>query len=485
MSNVVKYTFVAQDKFSAELNKINEALGKTGRNMAKVGKEAKQTSVYTAALSDQKAGLMTVAGRWIGLAAAVGTGRKAINSAAAAQKALNKTMSNAANLEMKTKLRPEVQKQIDLLRTYGFSIDEIDRALYKMTSMQGLTQDTLDRVAGATDLAIGGYTDLEAAIGATNKQLEAFADLGGDSKKAARQIFEAQRIGDTSVEELTQFAPMAAGVAGSMGLSSAEYLSTISIFAKPLKGLDATVVGLRGVLTEIKQGASGQNKTQLQARARLGLPRNEVEFRKQGGIVPFLEKILRARSTDQGKLMLAKAFTNMEAMRLLDFITPERLDELKKGIGMVETGTNLDDEVKTRMQSLEISLNQLTASVDKLLAELGTVIGPAVQALARTFGSAVTGPAGGRVNTPKFISGLDPVLETGSRFADIIGSPIAAAADMLSPTARQLNSAMWPIFNPGKENPYAEINITLEGTGFDVKKTAVTKSDLDVGVQER
>lgn len=483
MNNAVKYTFVANDRFSREVDKINGSLDRTKRGMRGVKAETDRVNKSFQRTSQENKRLVGMAKGWLGFAAVVGTGTKALNSAAAAQKALNRTLSNAANDTISRQLTPEVKKQIDVLRQFGFGIDEIDRALFKMTSQAGLTQETLDSIAGASQLAIGGYADLELAISSTNKQLEAFSDLGGDSQKAARQIFEAQRIGDTSVQALAEFSPASAGAAGAIGLRSAEQLGVLSIFTKPLKNTAAVSEALKALAADIKTGGAGES---AKKRRQLGIPTNEVEFRKQGGIVPFLENIARIRTTDAGKIALAEAFTSQEATRLLDFATADRVEALKKGIVSIETGTNLDNAVTTRMQSLEVALNQLSAATDQLFALLGDKIAPPIIALAdiltRVLGDKGVDTTRGRVFTPAFLGGdggaIDKFLEFGTKTIDIATSPINALGRSLG-----LDSE----FEQRKASDAAEAKVLVElrALGLVVERTSVTQDGLDIGVQEK
>lgn len=487
------YSFILSDKASANAEKINRSLKKVDGTTQQVSRSAKRMSgVYDkAAVSTDR--LASTLRNYAGAAALMATASRAIHSAAAAQKALNHTLSNAADEVIAKKLTPEVKKQIDVLRSMGYGIEEIDRALFKMTSQAGLTQETLDSIAGATLLAQGGYTDLELAISATNKQLEAFSDLGGDSRKAARQIFEAQRIGDTSVEALAQFSSVSAGAAGSMGLLSAEQLAILSIFSKPLKNTASVSEALKALLADIKMGGQGEaSKT----RAMLGLPTNEVEFAQRGGIVPFLERVAYLRGTARGKLALAKAFTSMEATRLLDFATPDRISQLRAGIQAIGAGSNLDSAAATRAQSLEMALNKLAAVSDRMLQQLGDVIGPSLTRLADALVK-VTGDGGvgsrGRVWTPSFLGGeggpVDRFLETGTYLADLASAPINALA---MPLVDYLNQGITPRpvheFVTQKPQVMGEIMLNLRVSTEDGLKTRteyVTRGDLDVGVQEQ
>ena len=475
MANTVEYTFVAKDRFSAAAEKINRALRKMKGGLKGVNDQTKQTNTHFRQMEKSSNGMVTAAKRYLGFAATVGVARKSINSAAAAEKALNMTLSNAANEVIGRQLTPRIKEQIAVLRDLGFDIDQISRAMFKMTSQQGLTAETLDKIAGASDLAIGGYTDLELAISSTNKQLEAFRDLGGDSQRAARQIFEAQRIGDTSVEQLARFAPVSAGEAGAAGLRSAEQLAILSVFTKPMKNTATVSERLKALLAALDQGPTGKEGTRA-ARA-LSLPKNLEEFKEQGGILPFFEKVLEAQQTRRGRLQLAEFLPSIEAASLLKFVTPERLQALREGVVSIESGTNLDASVATRMASLEISMNQLSAAIDSLTAEIGAGISPMFKRFSLTFkdtmqDEGLLDSAKGRIHTPAFLGGegggVDSTLEIFSKALDLLVSPITAMGDAMA-------------LNPqGK----ATVDINVKSTGVEVDATGITADGLDVGVNE-
>lgn len=69
MNNAVKYTFVANDRFSREVDKINGSLDRTKRGMRGVKAETDRVNKSLQRTSQENKHLVGMAKRWIGFAA--------------------------------------------------------------------------------------------------------------------------------------------------------------------------------------------------------------------------------------------------------------------------------------------------------------------------------------------------------------------------------------------------------------------------------
>lgn len=377
MASTAKIDITGNDQLSRIAKKAGRAMkgfkgevGRAGDAMVKFNKTSKKTHTGMKALGKLK-GVLTVAA-----VAAVAT--KGLSAAATAETAALKVLSNVTSVAEKDRLRPIIQAALEDAGKLGIPMNEAGDALFTMTSQMGTADKVFKQFRGSMKLSVGGFANFQSSVSVTNKLMEQFGDLGGDAEKTARQIFQAQVLGDTDVNALALALPTAAGAAKTAGLKSAEFLSLISASSKRTKNTAGSAESLKALISSFQNVTAGGDREK--AFAELGIAPGTENLQKQG-LVNILQQIVSKRGTEGGQALIDRAFTGDGAKTFLNNVDQGMVDAIVSGTKKIEEGSALDLSFNDVSKSIAVEQGKLASAMDKAMATVGTQMVPALQSL--------------------------------------------------------------------------------------------------------
>jgi TP901 family phage tail tape measure protein len=430
------------DKNSDALKKYNKRQAETKKGMKGLG----------AAASKMK-GLLAVG-------AVLAVGSKALDAAATAETAALKVLSNVKTRAEKIRLAPMIKEALEEAGRMGIPMNEAGDALFTMTSQLGASAETFKKFKGAQGLAVGGFADLQASVSVVNKMMEQFNDLDNDSQKTASMIFQAQVIGDTSVQQLAQALPSVMGSAKVAGLKASETLSIVAASSKRTKNTQASAEALKALIASFQNVTKGSDRAA--AFKSLGIAPGTKALNDQG-LINIMEKIVEKRSTQGGQALIDRAFTGEGAKMFLNNLDAGMIAAIKTGTVEIEGGTALALSLDDVSKSMAVNSRRITAQTDSALAAAGG-------------GLMARGQAG--IADAMLLSAQE--AQAGNNYLfNLLGNSLSALASTLTNTG---NAAAYR----AERRDQLGIGVTVDNrTDNPISVTTESTKNLDTGVQSR
>lgn len=155
------------------------------------------------------------------------------------------------------------QLQSDILNlssAYGISTAELTEAAYSAESAGVSQQNLMSMMESSARLAQAGFTDLDTALSATAKTMNAYGDAAGSIEDVQRVLMQTQNLGITTVGELGQSLANVTPTAAAMGVSFDQVgASMAQLTAAGVPTAQATTQ-LRAAMTELGKAGTKADK---------------------------------------------------------------------------------------------------------------------------------------------------------------------------------------------------------------------------------
>lgn len=363
-------TNLQKEQKRLEVNqKNNEQAAKAYRNAAvNAQKEVtKETRGSISALKEQSDSVTALTRKVLAAAAAWSIAKNSITFAVDSFKEFEYTMMNVQTL-LDQQDRTLKSGSIQLMKEYGFSIQDVNKALYDAISTAIPARNAIDFLNEAARLAVGGVTDLSTAVDGLTSIINAYGLETSEAGRIADAFFRAQKWAKATVSELVDDIGRMAPVAAIAGVSYQEMLGAISELT--LGGLDAreSVTVLRQAIAGLIKPAAGAEEALRKYNVPVGIA--EVS---NVGLAYSLGKIMEAYQEFPD--IVSEMIPNIRAFTGVTALTVDRL----KNMEMI---TNDINENWGEFSSLSVAVaRQMTTQEMKTrkyrgeLAALGEQIG--------------------------------------------------------------------------------------------------------------
>lgn len=155
------------------------------------------------------------------------------------------------------------QLQSDLLNlssAYGLSTDQLTEAAYSAESAGVAQADLVEMLESSAKLATAGFTDLDTALSATAKTMNAYGDAAGSIEDVQRILIQTQNLGITTVGELGASLANVTPTAAAMGVSFDQVGAALAqLTAAGVPTAQATTQ-LRAAMTELGKAGTKADK---------------------------------------------------------------------------------------------------------------------------------------------------------------------------------------------------------------------------------
>jgi TP901 family phage tail tape measure protein len=260
----------------------------------------------------------------------------------------------------------------------GFTIDDVNSAIFDSPSALGVGKAALNAYTQGMRLAIGGAASLSSALGGVVNIMDAYGTQTTNATDVANTFFNAQVIGKTTVQELAENVGKVAPAAKAAGLSYKELIFGMS--ALTLGGLKTQqgAIALRNVLSSLTKIA-GKPAVMLR---RWGVPVGASRI-KAAGLVKTIEKLMIATKRHGDRVR--EALPNVRAFTGVMSFTAENVkkmnDAMKSANNTTDKTNALSVAVKRNMKSAQQQLKMLRGQMTLLSADIGTRLFPILKDL--------------------------------------------------------------------------------------------------------
>jgi TP901 family phage tail tape measure protein len=358
-----------------------------------------------------------------------------------------------------------LQRKVERLAVLmGKDAAEMARGLYQAISAgaTGAARST-EVLRVASMAAIAGITDMETAVKAITRSMNAWGISVRHAERIGDVFFEGVRLGVFRFAELEHAVGTVAGIAATLGVSLQEIVASFAALTRAGLGIDRAATGLRSLMSQMLK----PTKEALQVARALGLELSPAALKRQG-LVGMLWAIRRA--TGGRPDLIARLFPNRRALAsLLPLLTrqfPQFLNFLRQIGGRAGA---LGEAFRKMTNTLSFAWNQMwqqlkdTArafflpvrgplirlfkeiakwlrSLKPLVKELGRVVGEAIDFIRRLlFGT------NWDAFFKKIVAGINEIIAALRKLIALLLPMLAALADLAIAAAKEVFAKLTPI----------------------------------------
>lgn len=331
----------------------------------KVGEVGEKISGIGDKINGAGKALMPVTG------AIVGAGTASVMAATDFDTSMAKLSTIADTSKVSTE---DLKAQIlDVSNTYGVSASDIAEAAYSAISAGQDTEDAVQFVADAMQLAKAGFTDSGTAIDTLTTIMNAYGDASGSAADISDRLITAQNLGKTTVAELGsnmgKVIPTAAMYGVNLDNLASAYVTTTK---NGIATADSTTY-INGMLNEL--GKSGSTASNI-LKNKTG--KSFKELMDSGMSLTDALQIIQDAADASGKSM-ADMFSSQEAAKAAATITQHADDFTESMNAMAESGGKTAEAYAVVDDTTASSMEKLKTSVQNLAVQLGDILIPVVE----------------------------------------------------------------------------------------------------------
>ena len=359
----------AKESFDAAKNAAQEFGGVVAQEMQLAGQKVGEVGEKIGEVGDKISGagkaLMPVTG------AIVGAGTASVVAATDFDTSMAKLSTIADTSKVSTE---DLKAQIlDVSNTYGVSASDIAEAAYNAISAGQDTEDAVQFVADAMQLAKAGFTDSGTAIDTLTTIMNAYGDASGSAADISDRLITAQNLGNTTVAELGsnmgKVIPTAAMYGVNLDNLASAYVTTTK---NGIATADSTTY-INGMLNEL--GKSGSTASDI-LKNKTG--KSFEELMDSGMSLTDVLQIIQDAADASGKSM-ADMFSSQEAAKAAATITQHTDDFTESMNAMAESSGKTAEAFAIVDDTTAASMEKLKTSVQNLAIQLGDILIPVVE----------------------------------------------------------------------------------------------------------
>ena len=359
----------AKESFDAAKKAAQEFGGVVAQEMQLAGQKVGEVGEKISGIGDKISGagkaLMPVTG------AIVGAGTASVVAATDFDTSMAKLSTIADTSKVSTE---DLKAQIlDVSNTYGVSASDIAEAAYSAISAGQDTEDAVQFVADAMQLAKAGFTDSGTAIDTLTTIMNAYGDASGSAADISDRLITAQNLGKTTVAELGGSMGKVIPTAAMYGVNLDNLASAYVTTTKNGISTAESTTYINGMLNEL--GKSGSTASDI-LKNKTG--KSFKELMDSGMSLTDVLQIIQDAADSSGKSM-ADMFSSQEAAKAAATITQhaddftESMDAMAKSSGKTAEAFAIVDDTTAA------SIEKLKTSVQNLAIQLGDILIPVVE----------------------------------------------------------------------------------------------------------
>lgn len=257
----------------------------------------------------------------------------------------------------------------------GQAASSIAESLYNALSAGvEVTEDmatSMDFLEASTKLAVAGFTDVDTAVTATAKVLNAYGMEVSEASKVHEVLMQTQNLGITTVGDLGSALATVTPIAASFGVEFEQVGASLAVMTKQGTDTARATTQLRGLISELGKDGTQASKNLQAAFKRAGLEYSSfADYMKKGGNLQEALRLMQEQAEATG-VSLVDLFGNIEggngALQIASDAT-EVYTQFLKGLEsetslvdaayekMMETRTNSWKRMKEQLRNITIKV---------------------------------------------------------------------------------------------------------------------------------
>lgn len=359
----------AKESFDAAKKAAHEFGGVVAQEIQLAGQKVSEVGEKISGIGDKISGagkaLMPVTG------AIVGAGTASVVAATDFDTSMAKLSTIADTSKVSTE---DLKAQIlDVSNTYGVSASDIAEAAYSAISAGQDTEDAVQFVADAMQLAKAGFTDSGTAIDTLTTIMNAYGDASGSAADISDRLITAQNLGKTTVAELGSSMGKVIPTAAMYGVNLDNLASAYVTTTKNGISTAESTTYINGMLNEL--GKSGSTASDI-LKNKTG--KSFKELMDSGMSLTDALQIIQDAADSSGKSM-ADMFSSQEAAKAAATITQHADDFTESMDAMAESSGKTAEAFAIVDDTTAASIEKLKTSVQNLAIQLGDILIPVVE----------------------------------------------------------------------------------------------------------
>lgn len=301
---------------------------------------------------------------------------------------------------------------LGLSSTYGMSASMLAEAAYSAESAGVSTENLGAMLESAAKLSIAGFTDVDTALSATAKTMNAYGNAAGSIEDIQKVLIQTQNLGITTVGELGQSLANVTPTAAAMGVGFDQVGASLAqLTAAGVPTAQATTQ-LRAAMTEL--GKSGTKADKAFRAAAKGTKYANMSFQdamKNGADLGDVFGMMQKYADKSGQSMV-DLWGSVEAGNAAMNIASD-VDKFKKNLaGMSAEADVVGDAYRKMSDTFGTSMNKMKESAKNFMTTLlnGGDISASFDALLGSVGDVATKIGSWLVNGLKTIGQNLPSL---------------------------------------------------------------------------
>lgn len=242
---------------------------------------------------------------------------------------------------------------LELSSATGQAASGIAESLYNALSAGvEVTEDmatSMDFLEANTKLAVAGFTDVDTAVTATAKVLNAYGMEVSEASRVHEVLMQTQNLGITTVGDLGSALATVTPIAASFGVEFEQVGASLAVMTKQGTDTARATTQLRGLISELGKDGTQASKNLQAAFKRAGLEYSSfADYMQKGGNLQEALRLMQEQAHESG-VSLADMFGNIEggvgALQIASDAT-EVYTQFLKGL---ESETSLVDDAYGKM----------------------------------------------------------------------------------------------------------------------------------------
>lgn len=281
---------------------------------------------------------------------------------------------------------------LGLSSAYGIGVQEMTEAAYSAESAGVKQEDLIYMLEHSAELAKAGFTDLDTALSATAKTMNAYGDAAGTAEDIQKVLIQTQNLGITTVGELGQSLANVTPTAAAMGVGFDQVGASLAqLTAAGVPTAQATTQ-LRAAMTEL--GKSGTKADKAFRAAAKGTEYAGMSFQEamaNGADLGDVFGMMQKYADKSGKSMV-DLWGSVEAGNAAMNIASD-VDKFKENLKAMGTDADVVGEAYGKMAStFGDSMNRMKESAKNFMTTLlnGGDISASFDALLGSVGDVAT-----------------------------------------------------------------------------------------------
>lgn len=268
----------------------------------------------------------------------------------------------------------------------GFSIQDATKAMFDNVSGLGAGETALAGYKSALVLAKAGNTDLTSATKGVISVINAYDLAATEATAVSSALFTAQKIGVTTVEEMSGAIGRLAPIAKAAGLSYTEMATSLAVMTKGGLSTEESATAMRATLN----GLINPSKQAAKQLHKLGIPMGITAI-KGAGIVKTMRALKKAIKEDED--VVVKLIPNIRALTGVLSLSEKNLNlmdtAVKKANKDTANATQLNSAYARMMNTLSADIGKAKGSIVLMAIELGSKLKPIVIKVMRAITSLI------------------------------------------------------------------------------------------------